>query len=192
MKTLPNIYLIGKAGAGKTTVADHLKSSYHYQTSKFAHPVYMIAREYFGMKEKDRRLLQIIGTDAGRANISNDIWVNRLVEDLKIYKITCDIMGIRPRPFVSDDVRFVNEHEALQKAGWVGIYLEVSEEERIRRLRGRDGTAQEGTLGHASETGIDEFCNDADYILSVDSAETMEDLYARIDKLLAELVACDG
>ena len=45
---------------------------YKYQVAKFAYPVYMIAEKYFNMKQKDRKLLQIIGTEAGRDKINSD------------------------------------------------------------------------------------------------------------------------
>jgi len=87
VKNLPNIYFVGKAGCGKTYSAKFMIEKYGYGVAKFAYPVYMIAEKYFGMKEKDRKLLQVIGTDAARDQIDSEIWVNRFWEDMQIIKL---------------------------------------------------------------------------------------------------------
>lgn len=148
---LPNVYLVGGAGAGKSIAAQFLIDTLDYRTAKFAYPVYDIARNYFGMKEKDRKLLQLIGTESGRDYIDRDIWVKRFVEDTMIANKAASLLGQRGMHFVSDDVRFRNEHELLKKAGWVGIYLESPMEKRLERLRERDGRTQQEQLGHQSE-----------------------------------------
>ena len=157
---MKNVYLVGKAGSGKTVTAQFLRDEYKYQTAKFAFPVYQIGYNYFNMKDKDRALLQLIGTEAGRYGIHNDLWVNRLLEDIRIVNLVCDMKKINHPQFVLDDCRFPNEHRALQAAGWVGINLNVREENRILRLKDRDGTAQESTLDHYSETACDEFSHE--------------------------------
>ena len=87
---MKNLYLVGMAGSGKSYSAQYLIEKYNYKLSKFAFPVYGIAEDYFGMRSKDRRLLQIIGTEAGRNIVDNDIWVNRFVQDIKIVEIFGD------------------------------------------------------------------------------------------------------
>ncbi len=175
------MYFVAPAGAGKTFGARYLVEKYGYVPAKFAYPVYHIAQDYFGMKDKDRRLLQVIGTDAGRNQLDPDIWVQRFSEDLCIVQETRRIMGLDPVAFVVDDVRFPNEHEALKSMGWVGIYLDVPPALRLARLEKRDGSAQEGTLGHESETKIEEFRSK---LTIVDASGSLEDMYARIEKAL--------
>jgi len=181
---MKNIYFVGKAGAGKTYSANYIKEKYGYKTAKFAYPIYDIARNYFNMTTKNRKLLQIIGTDAGRRNIDSNIWINRMVEDLRIVSMVEDIYNYPKTYYVSDDVRFKNEHESLKKAGWVGLYLNVPEDMRIKRLIGRDGNAQIETLGHESEKEIDSFTNE---LIKIDSTGSLQDLYNNIDNFIKKL-----
>jgi len=58
-------------GCGKDTIADYLVQEYKYTKLSFASGIYRIAREYFGMKEKDRVLLQSIGQ--GFRSMDNNI-----------------------------------------------------------------------------------------------------------------------
>ncbi len=181
---LPNIYFVGKAGAGKSYSANFMIKKYGYGVAKFAYPVYMIAEKYFNMTSKDRRLLQVIGTDAGRDQVDSEIWVNRFKEDMKIIRLTAKILE-RPVPkFVMDDCRFPNEHEILKELGFVGIYIDVPDEIRKIRLIGRDGTAQEGTLNHKSETLIDSFKDD---LIKLDGTGSLEESFRQLNKLLTTL-----
>lgn len=181
---VPNIYICGKAGSGKTYAAKYLIEKCGYQQAKFAFPVYGLAVDYFDMKKKDRKLLQTIGTDSGRDKINTDIWVNRFVEDTKIVQLTRQALDMPEVGFVCDDCRFPNEHEILDKNGWVGIFLDVSDEVREQRLSSRDGDAQTATLNHASETSVDIF---KDQLIKIDSSGTLENTYRQLDELLERL-----
>lgn len=179
-----NVYFVGQAGAGKTYACNYLKRKYGYIQSKFAFPVYGIAKDYFGMKKKDRKLLQIIGTDVGREIVDSNIWVNRFVEDITIVLSVYKKLYNKDINFVSDDVRFKNEHLLLKSLGWVGIYLDVTEDVRIKRLTKRDGNAQIKTLNHSSETGLNEFKNE---LIRVDSSRIEEYTYQQLDKILENM-----
>ncbi len=182
---LPNIYFVAKAGAGKTFSANFLIQKYGFEVAKFAYPVYMIAEKYFGMKEKDRKLLQVIGTDSARDNIDSEIWVKRFRQDMKIIKLTAEKMNRTVPQFVMDDCRFPNEHAILKELGFVGIYIDVPDEVRKVRLVGRDGTAQEGTLNHKSETLIDTFKKD---LISVDGSGSLEMSLYNLNNILQEII----
>lgn len=181
----PNIYFVGKAGAGKTYASAYLVKNYGYVISKFAYPVYNLAYNYFNMKEKDRKLLQFIGTDVGRNLIKDNIWIERFKEDISIVQMTQKQLYNKSISFVADDVRFKNEHKVLRVMGWLGIYLEVSDEKRIERLTKRDGTAQINTLTHSSEMGIEEFKNE---LIKIDSSGTLDETYENIEKILKKKV----
>lgn len=183
MNKYPNVYFVGKAGAGKSFSAEYLKKTYGYKTAKMAYPIYAIATNYFDMKEKDRRLLQNIGTEAGRDYLGKDLWINRLVEDIKIVAKTEEILKLPSTSYVSDDVRFTNEHLALSQNGWIGFYLSASDTVRKNRLVGRDGTAQEGTLNHISEREIDEFKNN---LIQINAECSLEEMYAQISYYLVK------
>lgn len=181
-ETVPaSIYVCGPAGAGKTYSAKHFMKSYGFLQAKFAFPVYGLAYDYFRMDDKDRKLLQIIGTDAARDGVNKDIWVKRFVEDIKIVQLARQKLELPDVGFVCDDCRFENEHRILKENGWIGIYLNVSDEIRIERLRKRDGDAQIETLKHASELDMDKF---KDELIQIDASQTVEDTFRRLDNLI--------
>jgi len=184
VEKLPNIYFVGKAGSGKTYSAKFMIEKYRYEVAKFAYPVYMIAEKYFGMKDKDRKLLQVIGTDAARDQINYEIWVNRFKEDMRIVRLTAGILNLPLPKFVMDDCRFPNEHAILKELGFVGIYIDVSDEIRKERLIGRDGKAQEATLNHKSETLIDTFKDD---LIKVDGNGSLEESFRKLNNTLKTL-----
>jgi len=183
---LPSLYFVGKAGSGKSYCAKFMTEKYGYRVAKFAYSLYMIAEKYFDMQRKDRRLLQVIGTDAGRDMIDPDIWVNRFEEDMRMVQITSARLGIPLPKFVMDDCRFTNEHKILQKIGFRGIYLNVSDEKRKERLVGRDGLSQEDTFNHRSETMVDLFKDD---LIQLDASGDIEDTYKKLNIILEYLAA---
>lgn len=184
VEKLPNIYFVGKAGSGKTYSAKFMIEKYGYGVAKFAYPVYMIAEKYFNMKVKDRKLLQVIGTDAARDQINSEIWVKRFKEDMRIVRLTAGILNLPLPKFVMDDCRFPNEHVILKELGFVGIYIDVSDEIRKERLIGRDGKAQEDTLNHKSETLIDTFKDD---LIKVDGNGELEESFRNLNDVLKTL-----
>jgi len=181
-----NIYLVGKAGAGKTYLANYLIKKYNYSRAKMANSVYMIAEKYLGMnpQKKDRELLQFLGTDIGRNSVDKDIWVERFVNDIWIAQQTSKVLYNKELKFVSDDIRFKNEFLILKEAGWIGLYLEVPDELRIKRLEGRDGDACVDNLDHASETALEEF---KDELIKVDVSGTLEQSYQNLEETLEHI-----
>ncbi len=134
----------GKAGAGKSTAAgmliDAAVSSMAFDAAtmmSFADPIKRIAREYFGWDgkkdERGRRLLQVLGTEAGRAYDAN-IWIDRLMKeagDLGAGTLVC-----------VDDVRFIGEAEAIRERGG-----------HVFRVVGRSGDLGNNAT-HISESGL--------------------------------------
>lgn len=180
MNSLPNLFFVGKAGAGKTYVCNYLVKNYKYTLTKFASPVYEIARDFLKMQGKDRKLLQTIGSDVGRDMFDQNLWVNRYYENFTIAKITSEKLNI-PFNVVVDDCRFPEEKQLLEELGFVGIYLDVPDSIRIKRLEGRDGTAQIETLSHKSEMQLDIF---KDSLIKVDSSGTLEQTYENLEQTL--------
>jgi len=105
--------LAGRIEAGKSTVAKALGKALQveYPTASieiagFADGVKYVARSAFGWDgkkdKKGRRLLQVVGTDAGR-EYDPDIWV-RMAYEL----ITCAV--VPSNIYIFDDWRFQNEY----------------------------------------------------------------------------------
>lgn len=130
-----NIGLVGPMGSGKTTAANRLVDAYGYRRIALADPlkdvsVKMIqvfmeemnrAEPLFTRKELDdnkdphfRPFLQWVGTDLGRVYLGPDtIWIDKFLETAQY----------SDQPVVCDDVRFVNEAEALRDAGFTIIRI---------------------------------------------------------------------
>lgn len=182
---MSNIFIAGKAGAGKTLVSNYLQKERGFKAAKMAYPVYAIANNYFLMKGKDRQLLQIIGSDIGRELINKRIWVDRLLQDIDIVRLVERIKTPNENSFfVVDDVRFTNEAEALLDLGWKGVYLDVPDEIRIQRLTYRDNDPQTNHLHHISETSIDNF---KDKLIKVDGTLTPKEIFAIIDNIILDI-----
>ena len=183
MNKLPNLYLTGRAGSGKTFLANYLIKNYQFTHAKMANSVYMIAEKYLGMnpEKKDRNLLQYLGTDVGRKKIDENIWVNRFLDDVWIAKETSKDLYNKELKFISDDCRFPNENLAFKDHGWIGLYLDVSDEVRVKRLEGRDGDACVDKLEHESETALDSF---KDELIKVDVSGTLEQSYQNLEEVL--------
>jgi len=178
-----NIYIVGKMASGKTTMADLIirehpkfkrislaepikdivynidKMSDEELIKNFISPYYKLsdrqrtafARILFETRYipkdggKERKRLQFLGTEGGRERIDQDIWVKILI---KKYKDGNHIV---------DDCRFINEAQTFYNSGWTPIFLLVSKEEQIERLKKLYGAKfSTDMLKHQSEIEIDE------------------------------------
>ena len=120
------IALTGSAGSGKTTASQLLIDSFGYKRMSFADPLKQIAKESFGWDgQKDyrgRRLLQVLGTDAGRA-YNPEIWIDKMRSLILSY----DMEQGRYMAYtniVIDDIRFNNEANLVHEFGGKVILLE--------------------------------------------------------------------
>jgi hypothetical protein len=104
-----------------------------------------IAGDYnipFGLKEG--RLLQLLGTEWGRACKGKDVWVNACRSQVNLCR--------EPKSWVIiDDMRFRNEFHAFSGADVVRIRLVAPTE--VRRIR---CSAWRATDTHPSETDLDD------------------------------------
>lgn len=174
------IGLVGKQGAGKTAVKDVLLSripdSYG---EKFAGPIYGMHDAIksiadvcdIPMPDKDRKLLQWIGTEWGRNTYGDDVWVKAFLANLDILEAVASCV-------VVDDVRFPNEAEAIENIGGILIKIDVSEEVRKKRI----GDTWKSPL-HSSETALD---SKNDYTSVVDGTQSVEDIAEHILQLIKE------
>ena len=166
------IAFIGKMRSGKDTAATFIKSEYGGEVLKFADPLYEMMKSVYSIArlpyQKDRRFLQLIGTEWGR-NINENLWVDlfeKRVEEVseKISNIYCT------------DVRFPNELERIQKLEFITIKI-ISPDEFCKE-RGATNTS------HESERYIDEL--KADVI--IENNGTLEDFKRKLFKVMDSIL----
>ena len=139
---MSKIGILGKMGAGKTTLANEfIKQNPKYTKLAFADKIKILAKELFGMTTKDRQLLQQIGEKM--REIKPTVWVNYVIEQAK----SLDYVVI-------DDVRYENEIMALKAHGFKIIYINLDEITQINRLKntyGDEAHEHLNNLQHESE-----------------------------------------
>jgi hypothetical protein len=147
MKSSYVLGICGHAGAGKDMVADYLVKMLDFRRLAFALPIKKIAHEYFLVNwndlersdkpEKVRKLLQMLGTEVGRA-FDPDIWVDHMRDN---------ILEAPYKSIVITDVRFPNEAQML---------VDDFNADLILVRRPNNPNIGKKMMEHASETSIGE------------------------------------
>jgi len=185
--------IVGKAGAGKDSIGDHLIEKYSFQKMSFAAPLKELVRDLFAMEpaqlyteqkeDIDKRygmsprwLLQYLGTDVFR-NLYPNIWCDYLVRK---YKTLCwlaeDTRAEMPRVAVTD-VRFLNEANAIREGdGQVW---------RVICLNNPKATTLGGDHGHASEVEQDQIV--VDHTFEAEYGD-LPGLFIQVDEKMKELL----
>ena len=130
--------------------------------------------EYWGMDEKDSRMLQVWGTDIRRMYFSDRYWVNKLHE--KVYEIKSNNQN---NIILIPDTRFKNEVSYIKDNG--GYYISVW---RLNPNNSRY-IAPDRDPDHPSEKELDAF--QADYYLIAKSGDT-ETLQRDAVKILMDIL----
>lgn len=161
------IGIAGLAGAGKNTVAAMIPGAFVVQ---LADPLYAMISAMLGtpepllrrreFKEADvpwlgrspRQLLQTLGTEWGRRQVADDIWIRLLDRRIKVL----EQQGVTT--IAVADVRFDNEADYLRRIG--------GEVWHVRRA------SVEANDGHASEAGVTPMPHD----VCIDNDGTLDDL----------------
>ncbi|MEM0147561.1 MAG: hypothetical protein QXD11_01055 [Candidatus Micrarchaeaceae archaeon] len=163
-----NIAFTGRFASGKTYFSNLLlhelenKGIIAYKVS-ISQKIKDIASDLFGMKIKNRRLLQEI---AGKMReIDEDVWINYLINSIKTNK---------KEPFVIDDVRFVREVNLLRQnfSRLVVIKLQTKDVDRIAKyqeLYDRAPTSEE--INDPTENDVDNIKADIVYENNYNSDE---------------------
>lgn len=179
------LLISGKQGSGKSETAQALAKllrdeAYLVIRNKFAAPLYTMMnllldhmRERgFDVPEKDGKLLQLLGTDWGRATFGNDVWVRYILHDFsKVKEMAANYpTGIYHRGvvFLIDDLRFKNEMAAFQEEGFT-VRLEANREVRKARANSwRDNDT------HQSEVDLDDSLSSFDMVLDTTTDSSPE------------------
>lgn len=115
---------------------------------------------------KDRKLLQFIGTEWGRNTIDLDIWVNLMHDRLTK-------AAFNNEDIICTDCRFPNEWEVLESFG--ATFYKVIRMERDRIASGAKN------LNHPSETSLDSI-PDCRYKKIFNNYSSLELLYRQLDE----------
>ena len=160
------VALSGKMKSGKSTLAKELNEIGHYNviTLSFASPI-REALEVIGITKEEfpemyREGAQWIGTDFVR-KYHPDWWVMLMDRRVQAFEELC---ATPDYILVIDDMRFENEFDYCQQAGFLMVRLDVSEGTQLAR------GAEKTRLTHPSETGLDHIVEEEwDLLLSEDT-----------------------
>lgn len=166
------LFLYGRRAAGKTTVAGFL-SEVGAKSCKLSDPLYRIATDLFGMRGKDRRLLQVLGDKL--REIGPDCLLEHLCNRLRVEE---------PEFAVVEDVRLLREAEYLRRRGFLGVLVKAPDAARMARLRARGEDVRPEEDEHRTEAEVDLIL--PDYV--IDNSGTLKDLRKATLALLGELV----
>lgn len=186
------IGITGKAGSGKDTIAqlladklyeqnqddtqtaimsfaDNLKlglaQMLHVDDNVFYRPDLKDTVSFFGGKTY-RELLQFVGTELMRTQLSPDVWVSSLIR-----KVSNIMLFEQSRMVVIiPDVRFYNEALPILKSKH-GFLLEVT----------RDGLTSKGIEGHASEKSFTSELDGKEYT-TIENNGTLDELAVEVYK----------
>jgi len=122
--------------------------------------------------EKNRKLIQDLGTDVIRKKVNYDTWVKLLL--LK--------HGHKEKVVISD-MRFGNEFTTVRDNGFITVRVHVPEHVQKARIKNLYGEYDEDKLTHHSEVDLDYRLEDFDYILP--GWLTLDAYYMVIDQVLS-------
>ena len=162
------IAIIGKICSGKTTISNILlELNKNFKKVSFADKVKELAIELFNMENKDRKLLQQIGTNMRL--IDKNVWANYIIKKIKDYEYV-----------VIDDLRYKNEFDILKKNNFKIIKLIISNKLQITRLKNTYSTNYKNhleNLNHESELFSETINNqDVDLIINVDNVQNIKEV----------------
>lgn len=168
----------GKMRSGKEEAMKYLNEKYFNNTShviNFADPLYTLCQTiqtYCGFPiEKDRGLLQYIGTDYARSKNPN-VWINRLFNDMEAFHFNYPVM--------IGDARFANELDACKARNIPIINIQASDEVRLSRGADKD------KLNHASEQDMDTYDK---YDFIIENNSTLQDFHDKLDVMFGDLLS---
>lgn len=181
MKDTKIYILAGKARSGKDTAAEMIIKHYENQDRKvvligFSDYIKDYAKKitnWDGSDEtKPRELLQVLGTDIVRKNFGENFFVNRICDDIAVYKYYFDVVVI-------SDARFPNELD-IPKERFANVKtIKVERPNFVNEL----STKQKQ---HITEKALDDY-NNYDYIIKNDG--DMEDLEMKVKQMIEEVEA---
>ena len=169
------IILTGKAQSGKNSTANIIKKHLEKQNKKtviisYAKYLKDYAKEIIGWNGKEstkpREFLQQIGVELIKNQIDENMLINRIKEDIKVYEYFYDVIII-------SDARFKDEIESIKTKNTVVIKIE-----------GKENKLTTEEKNHITEIALDNY-NKYDYI--IENKTTKQNLKEQIKKIMEEI-----
>jgi len=177
-KKNPKIYILaGKAQSGKNLSATIIKKYYEKQNKKtviisYAKYLKDYAKEIINWNgeenTKPRELLQQLGVELIKNKIDENMLINRIKEDIKVYAYFFDVIII-------SDARFESEIEEIKKQ---------NKNVTVIKIEGKQNTLTTEQKQHITETALNNY-NNYDYI--IENNKTLEELKQKITKIMEEI-----
>lgn len=173
------VLISGKARAGKDTTANYMKQYFESKGKKvivlaFAYYLKEYVKNITGWDGKEetkpRSDLQYIGTDLIRNQIDKDLFVNRIIEDIKVYGHFFDIV-------ILDDTRMLNEIENIKDVFDNVITINVVRPNFVSELN-------EKQKAHATENELNGYNFDFEII----NDGSLEDLETKVLEIGSEIL----
>ena len=175
------IFLIaGKANSGKDTSAEFIDNYVKLKGLKVVNLqlssyIKMYAKKISGWNgeedSKPRSLLQELGTDIIRNKIDNYLFINRIIEDIKVYSYYFDVITI-------SDGRMPEELDMIKNA-FDKVYRL-----RVERPSFKSSLNKE-ELKHKTETALDNYTN---YEYTIINDGSLEDLNNKVKQIVDEVI----
>lgn len=180
------IALIGKARAGKDSVADLLAEHYGFTKYAFGTALKRYYHTLFGEEDgKPREGYQWFGQTMRERD--PDIWVRHLFDEkIGDQQDIRSCMGLAPILPVITDVRQQNEYDRCRAEGYTIIRVEADDTTRLERMRAAGDRFNIDDLKHDTETQLDAF--EADYTVDNGAGVTLDDLKRQVDAIMAQLI----
>lgn len=171
--------IAGKARQGKDTVAGYMKK---YYEEKGLSVIVIAYGEYIknyarkisnwdGSEEtKPRTLLQVLGTDIIRNRIDKDLFVRRMIEDIKVYRCFFDVIVI-------SDARLIEEIEEIKNNFNDVLSLNVIRPNYISELNSKE-------VKHITETHLDSYDK---FDIKIINDGTLDELEEKVRKVLGDM-----
>ena len=162
----------GNMGSGKDHAGNYLKTKYGGSCVSFAGPIYDILHYAQDrckiVRHKDRRFLQLVGTEWGRS-IDPSLWIDLLLSSTET----------EGENYFVTDLRFENEFYTLKNKSWICIKI-VRESDSSERV----GT---GSLGHSSELSLKNIPSKCwDY--TIYNNGSVEEFENKLDQILMSII----
>jgi len=170
------IILTGKAQSGKNASANIIKKYLEKQNKKtviIAYAKYLkdYAKEITNWNgretTKPREFLQQLGVELIKKEIDENMLINRIKEDIKVYEYFFDVIII-------SDARFESEIEEIKKEHKVTVI----------KIDGKENKLTNNQKKHITETALDNYSK-YDYI--IENKTTKQKLKEQIEKIMEEI-----